>query len=298
MNACGGCDPLEHEPGDQCEGEECCTWVCDDHGGVIKDAHAVNACGGCGILDHDPATECENGYGMWECDTADSTKNSLKCVCDEHNVCGGCNQDKAPGDSCTMCKNTLTPTGVQGHLVCKSEALACSDDSDTPETAVELSTTDTLDDGNDNIQKWGDVLLEDDSDIDWYYIKNVKDSASGLMQPQFWILDDAGYKLCAYILEDRNPASVNYKCSGTGKDEENDLSMTVSATESAEIELADGRKYTGFCTKPSSGSSYKFIKFADVETPIINNSLSVYISVSSDGTQKDECRSYTLRYRF
>lgn len=293
MNACGGCDQLTHKPGEKCTGEACCTWVCDnEHGVVIKDEHVLNACGGCGILEHDPGTKCDNGYGVWQCDTSDASKNSLKCTCETHNECGGCSKDQKKGDSCTVCQTT------KGHLVCRSENLACADDSNTTDNAIELSRYTDLDDSMDDIQKWNGGILEDASDIDWYYIKNVKDAGTGMMQPQFWILEDKGYKLCAYILESRSPNSVNYTCAGTGKDEENDFQMKVSATYSDVIQLKDGRKFTGFCTKPSSSSSYKFIRFENVETPIVNNSLSVYISVSSDGTRKDACRNYELRYRF
>ena len=299
MNACGGCTALDHKPGESCSGsQECCTWVCDDHGGIIKDEHAVNACGGCGILEYDPGTKCAGGHGVWACDKADTSKNRVTCTCDEHDECGGCNKEHKVGDSCSICESYhWGDLGDDGHFVCMETKLICSDGADSPMDAIELSRYDNLEDSNDETGRWVERRIVHEDDVDWFYIDHVEDTWTGLMQPEVWITGDKGSRLCMYILEDRRPDSVDYTCSGTGKRSDGP-DMTVSANEPAELVLEDGRKFTGFCTKPSPDAYVKYLKFNNVEKALSDNSLTAYISVSLDEPKKNTCGSYALNYRF
>ncbi len=81
QNACGGCGPLQEEPGLGCGAQECPgVWTCtDDRSAVVCQSEGedgtVNECGGCGPLDNSVGEPCGD-CGQWRCDGDDA----LVCV--------------------------------------------------------------------------------------------------------------------------------------------------------------------------------------------------------------------------
>ena len=103
-NACGGCDTLDGEPGDECGDDG--VWECAGENAVQcnEDDLGENACGGEDELTYegspaspeDPCGPCDDGALACE------SEESLTCEgASETNECGGCQTlEEEPGESC------------------------------------------------------------------------------------------------------------------------------------------------------------------------------------------------------
>jgi len=135
-NACGGCFPSPHQPGELCSaGSGACvtigTYRCTGSGESAEptcDAEPLspsNACGGCLPSRHQPGELCSVGsnscvsLGVYRCTGHDD---SAEPTCDAeplspYNACGGCAPlEGAPGSACTH------PNGRAGIYVCEGDA--------------------------------------------------------------------------------------------------------------------------------------------------------------------------------
>ena len=119
LNACGGCDTLDHEPGSACGGGECGTgtWECAAENVVECRSEDVtlNLCGGCEALDDSPGDECGD-CGVYECaDDGDS----LECDDPGTNACDGCeNLEHEPDADCGVCLDGDWACNDEGGIDC------------------------------------------------------------------------------------------------------------------------------------------------------------------------------------
>ena len=102
-NACGGCEPLDREPGVVCGPCGLDAVVCDGTDATTCDGSTtVNACDGCGALANEPGAVCGPcDLDVYACDGTETT------VCDGSttgNACGGCGTlTDEPGAACGPC---------------------------------------------------------------------------------------------------------------------------------------------------------------------------------------------------
>ncbi|MFZ5441042.1 MAG: thrombospondin type 3 repeat-containing protein [Myxococcota bacterium] len=120
-NACGGCTPLEHAPGEACE--PCGTWACAGRELIRCSGGRVNNCGQCNQPDVPGLnTACvgANGCpGSLACPDAGTT---AECRTVEKNNCGVCGAAMVPslGATCNTggCSGTLSCSTAGTGTVC------------------------------------------------------------------------------------------------------------------------------------------------------------------------------------
>ncbi len=126
-NSCGGCAPLEAEPGGKCGTCESGDAYCNGPDAItcigdLEDG-ALNACGGCSELDTFPGFECGTcGSGTLVCDAA----GELECVGDAgedaYNACGGCTIFSGTiGGACGGCDTGVLTCDGPEEAVCVGE---------------------------------------------------------------------------------------------------------------------------------------------------------------------------------
>lgn len=121
VNACGGCEQLNAEPGTSCSDCARGRWECvSDDPNRVECSAPVNLCGGCESLSAAPGEACGDDM-VQVCETVDT----VACVsnADRHtNGCGGDNVlTDPPGEACGVCGG--------GQYVCLSpHDTTCVDD--------------------------------------------------------------------------------------------------------------------------------------------------------------------------
>lgn len=111
VNACGGCDVLEHERGEPCG--ECARYMCNDNGSIECTQLGRNSCGGCIDEDLQPLAPCGLcNQGVERCGDDDMT------FCDESGI-------QLPGEACEG-----------GYLTCVDDEMVCQP---TPDGWVAIS---------------------------------------------------------------------------------------------------------------------------------------------------------------
>ncbi len=113
-NACGGCAPLPHEPGERCAG--CGRYVCQTTETVGCVAGTVNNCGACDVPDVPGlGKSCtgENGCpGQLACPPDGGSE--AVCAAVKKNNCGACGAPDVPD----LGKSCVTDAGCAGTLSC------------------------------------------------------------------------------------------------------------------------------------------------------------------------------------
>ena len=125
-NACGGCGPLDMDPGRPCGECDAGVVVCEGRDRVLCEQASDlvrNACGGCDALENTPGALCGTcNSGTWRCDDT----GSLRCLGDTgpgaRNECGGCaTLDERAGVSCGTCDTGAWACETRERLACRGD---------------------------------------------------------------------------------------------------------------------------------------------------------------------------------
>jgi len=205
-NACGGCDVLAQEPGDECAEAVCGVIACDGTEAVVCVANDTNACGGCSDLEAALGGSCGGSCGgVWVCEGEDA----LSCDGPAENACGGCGgPDGAVGALCG-CEDALDE---EHAWVCEGEdseaQLSCVDGNDDPGASVELPPT--SDDQASFISVFGGFPAGDTDD--WYEVFVVDNASEDALLPDVSLVSPTrDIDLCAFWVY-QTPHAVDIGC--------------------------------------------------------------------------------------
>lgn len=126
-NACGGCMPLDHLPGDACD--PCGAWACSGREAMACVGASLNNCGACDTHDvphlGETCTGADGCTGTWVCPAAGGS--TADCQAAPKNNCGVCGEEDVRdlGSSCSAgsCTGTLGCDAAGTGTVCTGPGL-------------------------------------------------------------------------------------------------------------------------------------------------------------------------------
>jgi hypothetical protein len=185
-NPCGGCIPLGARPGSECG--SCGEWACGGDDALVCEEVGRNECGGCEPLDGSLAEPCGTCDGDWMCDG----ENALACVGGDPDPCGTCDgpSDVDEGDICA-CEGDYP-----ARWACASGELVCDDGADSVTHPVALGTV--LDNSSDAVLGQGSLHSGDDTD--WFVVDvtDTDDLLNGLFPTVVATDVPADRRICAF----------------------------------------------------------------------------------------------------